>query len=302
MAAGCSVEVSVIEKDLIYDVGLHNGDDTAYYLSKGYRVVAIEADPTLVEQAHVRFDNEIKRGRLTLLNAGIGPQVGLAQFWICDEWSEWNSFDKAVASRMGKKHHTIDVYCRQFNDVLREHGTPYYLKVDIENYDHYCIEGIDPKEAPQYVSLEFGRFEDLITLHRLGYNAFKLIHQAGTFGHAQFRARPVDSIKELLKIRLNPHLQLYKLGGSLASLKSRIAELLLRGRRPRGSGPTRPPSGGDVRPGPSGPFGEETDGQWDSFEETSYHLLSFLLGRSQHGNPPDWNIWFDIHATKRSAA
>ena len=113
-----------MEKDLIYDVGLHNGDDTAYYLSKGYRVVAIEADPALVEQAHARFDKEIKRGRLTLLNVAIGPQEGMAHFWVCDEWSEWNSFDKAVASRMGKKHHTINVYCRQFRTSFENMGSP----------------------------------------------------------------------------------------------------------------------------------------------------------------------------------
>ena len=31
--------------DLTYDVVMHNGDDTAYYLYKGYRVVAVDADP-----------------------------------------------------------------------------------------------------------------------------------------------------------------------------------------------------------------------------------------------------------------
>jgi hypothetical protein len=29
----------------IMDVGAHNGDDTAYYLHRGYRVVAVEASP-----------------------------------------------------------------------------------------------------------------------------------------------------------------------------------------------------------------------------------------------------------------
>ena len=30
--------------DLIYDVGMHRGEDTAFYLRKGFRVVAVEAD------------------------------------------------------------------------------------------------------------------------------------------------------------------------------------------------------------------------------------------------------------------
>ena len=36
------------EQDLIYDVGMHNGDDTAYYLHKGFRVIAIDANPAMV--------------------------------------------------------------------------------------------------------------------------------------------------------------------------------------------------------------------------------------------------------------
>ena len=35
-------------KDLIYDVGMHKGEDTEFYLRKGFRVIAIEADPDLV--------------------------------------------------------------------------------------------------------------------------------------------------------------------------------------------------------------------------------------------------------------
>ena len=41
--------------DLIVDVGAHNGDDTAFYLHKGYRVIAIEANPVLAKSITVRF-------------------------------------------------------------------------------------------------------------------------------------------------------------------------------------------------------------------------------------------------------
>jgi hypothetical protein len=43
--------------DLIYDVGMNNGDDTAYYLSRGFRVIAIEASPVMVEDASRRAGN-----------------------------------------------------------------------------------------------------------------------------------------------------------------------------------------------------------------------------------------------------
>ena len=36
-----------MQNDVIFDVGMNNGDDTAYYLHLGCRVVAVEADPVL---------------------------------------------------------------------------------------------------------------------------------------------------------------------------------------------------------------------------------------------------------------
>jgi FkbM family methyltransferase len=64
-------------RDLIYDVGMNNGDDTAYYLSLGFRTVAIEANPELVEQAKSRFAREISAGRLFILNIGIADREGV---------------------------------------------------------------------------------------------------------------------------------------------------------------------------------------------------------------------------------
>src|SRR5215831_9510764 len=104
--------------DLIYDVGANNGDDTAYYLSRGFHVVAVEADPTLIEQARERFPDEIRRGRLELVNVAVGPQEEVARFWICEGKSEWNSFDRRIASREGRQCHPINVQCRPFRDLL----------------------------------------------------------------------------------------------------------------------------------------------------------------------------------------
>ncbi|MCZ2153852.1 MAG: hypothetical protein LC114_08145 [Bryobacterales bacterium] len=63
--------------DLIIDVGMCDGADTAYYLFKGFRVIAIDADPILCEKASRRFADEIAEKRLEILNLGIaqGEQV-----------------------------------------------------------------------------------------------------------------------------------------------------------------------------------------------------------------------------------
>lgn len=51
-------------RDLVFDVGLYNGDDTAYYLYRGFRVVAVEANPYYASRARQRFAPEINAGRL----------------------------------------------------------------------------------------------------------------------------------------------------------------------------------------------------------------------------------------------
>src|SRR5215218_5411176 len=57
--------------DLIYDVGLHKGEDTEFYLRKGFRVVAFEADPDLVRSCRDRLCEFIDRGRLTIVEGAI---------------------------------------------------------------------------------------------------------------------------------------------------------------------------------------------------------------------------------------
>ena len=56
-----------MDPKLVYDVGVHNGNDTAYYLHKGFRVVGVEANPVAAEQIRKRFPSEIACGALRLL-------------------------------------------------------------------------------------------------------------------------------------------------------------------------------------------------------------------------------------------
>ncbi|RWO56067.1 hypothetical protein [Mesorhizobium sp.] len=67
-----------MDRDLVYDVGMHNGNDTAFYVSQGYRVVAIEADPAQAEAGRKRFAAEIEKGQVHVVEAAIGPSRGQA--------------------------------------------------------------------------------------------------------------------------------------------------------------------------------------------------------------------------------
>ena len=42
-------------EELIYDIGFHKGEDTLFYLLKGYNVVAVDADIELIEEGKSSF-------------------------------------------------------------------------------------------------------------------------------------------------------------------------------------------------------------------------------------------------------
>ena len=74
-------------QNVVFDVGMHDGNDTAFYLHQGCAVLAVEADPTLVAAAAHRFAAEIEAGQLFILSVGIAAKNGEATFWICDDHS-----------------------------------------------------------------------------------------------------------------------------------------------------------------------------------------------------------------------
>ena len=57
--------------DLIYDVGMHKGEDAEFYLRKGFRVVAFEANPELIASCKQRLRDFLDHGQLTIVEGAI---------------------------------------------------------------------------------------------------------------------------------------------------------------------------------------------------------------------------------------
>lgn len=162
-----------VDEGVIFDVGMNDGRDTAYYVSKGYRVVAIEADPTLAELAQERFSDEIREGLVTVVNVGIADSESTATFWVNELNSEHSSFSKEEGGRDGSPCHPIEVRTCRLRQLLETYGVPYYIKIDIERYDKYCLEDLDPEALPVYVSIEAHSLSYLQRLAELGCDRFK---------------------------------------------------------------------------------------------------------------------------------
>src|SRR5208283_3384099 len=114
--------------DLIFDVGAHVGDDTDFYLAKGFRVVAIEAHPGFCAQLRQRFAKEIDSGRLDILNVAIAEEPGLASLLESQADAQWSTTDADIARTRPGDFRTVVVPAIPFNLVLEQFGIPYYAK------------------------------------------------------------------------------------------------------------------------------------------------------------------------------
>lgn len=161
-------------RQLIYDVGMHNGDDSAYYLAKGYEVVGIDANPNLCAACTIRFEREIAEGRMTVLNTGVGPAEDRMIFHINERESQLSSFVAPVDSKDSWLR--IRVPVRRLSAIIAEHGPAHYIKIDVEHFDHLILAELEQGGLrPSFISAEAHHPQTLAALLKLGYRRFKLV-------------------------------------------------------------------------------------------------------------------------------
>ena len=174
--------------NLIFDLGFHNGDDTDYYLKKGFSVVAVEANPTLIDAGKIRFENEIENGRLILYHRAFSLTSNYeTTFHIHPTNSDWSSCDANRVNWDGSIpiETTVKTIC--LIDLYR-HGCPYYIKTDIEGKDIVMVQDLLQHidcMRPSFVSFELSKrdyYEVFSYLHVAGYNRFQLVNQRNNDG------------------------------------------------------------------------------------------------------------------------
>ncbi len=174
---------------LVYDIGMYHGEDAAYYLKRGFRVIGIEADPEHAAYCRARFANEIAQDRLILLEGAIAPPFTQSvAFYKNIENPVWGSIDPMWVERnerRGTRHQLIFVARVDLDECFTRYGMPYFMKIDIEGADMLCVHALENHIVrPAYLSLEsdmksLARLEtEIRLLETLGYNAFRAVQQS----------------------------------------------------------------------------------------------------------------------------
>ncbi len=170
---------------VIIDVGAHTGDDTEFYLAKGYRVIAVEANPRLNARLRERFAGALRSERLVLLEGAIADESrrgGTVEFYVNLDKDDWSSTDANYGTRQGTRFEKISSPVIVFDDLLRQYPDVYYIKSDIEGGDVEVLKSMVRFNGGRgfrspYFSVEVHDAESLSFLAVLGYRQFKLVNQ-----------------------------------------------------------------------------------------------------------------------------
>jgi FkbM family methyltransferase len=156
---------------LVFDLGAHLGADTSYYLARGFRVVALEANPDLGR----RLSSLDAGGRLIVearaLSAEAGPitlHVPLDEKASC--WATTSPEQARMLRGARVETRPVAVETVTLAELVGRFGTPYYVKCDIEGSDDLFLDMLSRlEEKPPTVSVELTQVGIRPVLRQLGH-------------------------------------------------------------------------------------------------------------------------------------
>lgn len=178
---------------LIFDLGAYKLDSTSIYLDKyeDCKIVALDANPQMIQFVEQKFKNYIDNDRLVLINKAITDKDGdIVDFYVQNNKTDWSSLYAKIAER---HHKSEKISCETISirTLLDTYGTPDYLKIDIEGADDIVIKDLKNVEAlPKLISAEtecLGNkdytdgLQVINALKEIGYTKFVLENQRNTY-------------------------------------------------------------------------------------------------------------------------
>lgn len=215
------------QRDLIFDLGMHQGYDSRFYLAKGFRVVGLEAVPGLCAAARGRLAEHGEK--LTIVNKALAETAGMqVTFYSVPDKDDWGSLNKNAAEKGVYDSLETQVTTTDLAELLDAFGVPHYIKCDLEGGDIvFRNQLLRDSRRPTFVSLEVNSARDIEVLEECGYDRAQLVNQAmhqltrvpnpareGTLDDARFNAetsglfglelppdkwRPLGEIREMYR-------------------------------------------------------------------------------------------------------
>ena len=144
---------------LAFDIGTNVGTYANALHSLGVSVVAVDANADCLRHLELmRASHEIQ-----IVHAAVGNSTGLATFNMSDQSdgisaipTEWlEALNKHYGRSKQIWNRTATVPMITIDSLVAHFGAPYYIKIDIEGYDSFALDGLSTQ--PALLSFEFHR-------------------------------------------------------------------------------------------------------------------------------------------------
>jgi FkbM family methyltransferase len=148
----------VASHDLVFDIGSHVGDRVAAFRRLGARVIAVEPQPALARTLRLLYGRD---EAVTVMESAVGRQAGTVALQLNLDNPTVSTASKAfiAASRSApgwegqQWTRTIDVPVTTLEELIARHGTPRFIKIDVEGYEEEVLAGLST--AVPALSFEF---------------------------------------------------------------------------------------------------------------------------------------------------
>ena len=148
---------------LIFDIGANRGYKTDIFLRLGARVVAVDPDPSneaVLTDSFLRW--RVRKKPVSVIGKAVSDRNGAAMMWIDEPGSGKNTLNtkwvetlRSDGKRFGQTLQFADklqVETTTLEDLMRAHGKPLYVKIDVEGHEPSVLRGMS--FAVPYISFE----------------------------------------------------------------------------------------------------------------------------------------------------
>jgi FkbM family methyltransferase len=144
---------------LAFDIGANVGTYAEALESLGAHIVAVDANADCLRHIELMYSGR----NIQVVHAAVGSRTGLVTFNMSDQSdgisaipSDWlESLNKHYGRSQQVWNRSVTVPMITVDCLVRRFGAPYYIKIDIEGYDGFALEGISTQ--PPLLSFEFHR-------------------------------------------------------------------------------------------------------------------------------------------------
>ncbi len=183
--------------DLVFDIGAHVGDRIAAFRKLGARVVAVEPQPALARTLRLLYGRDRE---VTIEPVAVGRGAGTLELRLnLDNPTVSTASDAFVQAAHGAPGwegqawtRTIRVPVTTLDALIERHGTPAFIKIDVEGFEAEALAGLARPVAA--LSFEFTTIQrDLAAAciercSALGYGRYNAaLGESQTLAHGEWQ-------------------------------------------------------------------------------------------------------------------